>query len=66
MGVVEFDAVCYKKLQTTPCGSRGSLPARREWLGDLDSNQDSQIQKPVTDQEEAYASALETWLKRLS
>jgi integrase len=44
----------------------GSLSRTREWLGDLDSNQDSQIQKPGTDQEEAYASALETWLKRSS
>jgi hypothetical protein len=64
--VVEFDAVCYKKLQTTPCWWRGSLPARRVWLGDLNSNQDSQIQNLVTDKEEAYASALETWLKRSS
>jgi hypothetical protein len=42
------------------------VKTKQSWLGDLDSNQDSQIQNPEADQEEAYASALETWLKRSS
>ena len=43
-----------------------SVRKRRDWLGGLDSNQDRQIQSPAADQKEAYASALETWLKRIS